>query len=82
MRHFDPARHPRGSNATEGSCAEYRLVGGHCVRPRSWKSNFSYGKSQRVLRRSLHAEALGFVRSALLHSQNFVSGVALAQDDV
>ena len=46
------------------------------------KSNFTFGKSQRVLRRSLRAKALGFVRSALLHYQNFVSGVALAQDDV
>ena len=27
------------------------------------------------------AEALGFVRFAMLHYQNFVSGVALAQDD-
>ena len=52
------------------------------MRPRSWESNFTYEKSQRLLRRSLHAEALGFVRFALLHYQNFVSGVALAQDDV
>ena len=26
--------HPRGSNATEGSCAVHRLVGGHSVHPR------------------------------------------------
>ena len=57
-------------------------VGGDVLdAPRSWKSNFAYGKSQRLLRRSLRAKALGFVRSALLHYQNFVS-LALAQDDV
>ena len=46
------------------------------------ESNFTFGKSQRVLRRSLRAKALGFVRSAMLPYQNFVSGAALAQDDV
>ena len=45
------------------------------------KSNFAFEKSQRLFRRSLRAKALGFVRSALLHYQNFVS-LALAQDDV
>ena len=49
--------------------------------PRSWESNFTYERSQRLLRRSLRAKALGFVRSAMLHFQNFVS-LALAQDDV
>ena len=77
-----PRRHPRGSKATEGSCAAHKLVGGHSVHPRLWESNFAFGKSQRLLRRSLRAKALGFVRSALLHYQNFVSGVALAQDDI
>ena len=38
----EPARHHRGSNATEGSCAAHKLVGAHCVRPRSWKSNFAF----------------------------------------
>ena len=52
MRGFSTARHPRGSNATEGSCAAHKLVGGHSVHPRLWESNFSFGKSQRLLRRS------------------------------
>ena len=30
------------------------IVGARCARPRSWESNFTYGKSQRLLRRSLH----------------------------
>ena len=82
VRGFGTARHPRGSNATEGSCAAHILVGvGAYDDPRSWESNFTYERSQRLLRRSLRAKALGFVRSAMLHFQNFVS-LALAQDDV
>ena len=34
VRGFGTARHPRGSNATEGSCAAHKLVGGHSVHPR------------------------------------------------
>ncbi len=60
----------------------HKLVGvGAYDDPRSWESNFTYERSQRLLRRSLRAKALGFVRSAMLHFQNFVS-LALAQDDV
>jgi len=51
----------------------HKLVGAHCVRPRSWESNFTYEKSQRLLRRSLRAKALGSVRSAMMHFQNFTA---------
>ena len=42
VRGFSTARHPRGSNATEGSCAAHKLVGGHSVHPRLWESNFAF----------------------------------------
>ena len=53
-----------------------------CSRRFAGKGYFTFEKSQILLRRSLRAKALGFVRFAMLHYQNFVSGVALAQDDV
>ena len=60
----------------------HKLVGvGVLDDPCLWESNFAFGKSQRLLRRSLRAKALGFVRFAMLHFQNFVS-LTLAQDDV
>ena len=52
------------------------------IKPQVIRKYFFEFKSQRrFLCRSLRAKALGFVRSALLHYQSFVS-LALAQDDV
>ena len=61
-------------------CIPQRRAGA-CSRRFAGKSNFVFEKLKRLLRRSLRAKALGFVRSAKLHFQNFVS-LALAQDDV
>ena len=62
------------------------------MRPYPWKSNFAFGKSQRLLRRSQHVvqvlhrvasiDCYDAFKSAGLPQQNFVSGVALAQDDL
>ena len=77
-----PLRGPPPSTEGGEGCAVTLNVGRGLAPAVCGKSDFTFRKSQRLLRRSLRAEALGFVRSALLHYQNFVSGVALAQDDV
>ena len=59
----------------------HKLVGARCARPRSCESNFAFGKSQRLLRRSLHVVQVLSVPLCCTPKTSS-RGEPLAQDDV